>query len=296
MASPSYTYTLTNGTTADATQVTQNFTDILNGITDGTKDLSISALTCAGTATLNGHVNLGNAAADDLTITASLASSLPVKTTASFDVGSSTLGLRSVYLGANSQTVRLLASSSMSATWTLTTPVNAGTAGYHLITDGAGVTSWTLATQGTATNDDAAAGKVGEYQQQSRLEGSATSLTSTTPVNLTSTALSLTAGDWEVTGAVAFTTSGASFQDFELAFSKTSATLPATTTRAVPTSGEFYITYSAVAVAGDDVSVHSTPTVRISLSSTTTIYFVVQATYSGGTVTAYGSYWARRAR
>lgn len=99
MTSPSLTYTLTNGATADASQVQQNFNDLLNGLTDGTKDLSISALTCAGTATLNGHVNLGNASADDLTISASLASSLPIKTNNSYDIGSSTLGLRKLYLG-----------------------------------------------------------------------------------------------------------------------------------------------------------------------------------------------------
>jgi hypothetical protein len=106
MAAPSLTYSLTNGSTADASQVMQNFNDLLNGITDGTKDLSISALTCAGTASLNGHVNLGN------------------------------------YFGANSQTVNVKASSSMSATWTMTLPVTAGTSGYLLQTDGAGVTSW----------------------------------------------------------------------------------------------------------------------------------------------------------
>tara|TARA_R110000868_G_scaffold9394_1_gene46898 strand:- start:1653 stop:2921 length:1269 start_codon:yes stop_codon:yes gene_type:complete len=142
MTSPSLTYTLTNGTTADASQVMQNFNDLLNGYTDGTKDLSISALTCAGTATLNGHVNLGNASADDLTITASLASSLPIKTTNSYDIGSSTLGLRAAYFGANSQTVNIKGSASMSATWTMTLPVSAGTSGYVLSTDGAGVTSW----------------------------------------------------------------------------------------------------------------------------------------------------------
>lgn len=142
MASPSLTYTLTNGTTADASQVQQNFTDLLNGYTDGTKDLSISALTCAGTATLNGHVNLGNSSADDLTVTASLASTLPIKTTNSYDIGSSTLGLRALYLGANSQTVNIKGSGSMSATWTLTLPVTAGSANYCLETNGSGVTSW----------------------------------------------------------------------------------------------------------------------------------------------------------
>lgn len=155
MAAPSLTYTLTNGSTADATQVQQNFSDLLNGITDGTKDLSISALTCAGTATLNGHVNLGNSSADDLTITASLASTLPIKTTNTYDIGTSTIGLRALYLGANSQTVNIKGSSSMSATWTMTLPVNAGTNNYVLATNGSGVTSWT--TISNANVDSAAA-------------------------------------------------------------------------------------------------------------------------------------------
>jgi len=142
MAAPSLTYTLTNGSTADASQVMQNFNDLLNGYTDGTKDLSINALTCAGTATLNGNINLGNASADDLNITASLASSLPIKTTNSYDIGSSTLGLRAAYFGANSQTVNIKGSASMSATWTLTLPVSAGVTKKVLYTDGSGVTSW----------------------------------------------------------------------------------------------------------------------------------------------------------
>lgn len=146
MAAPSYTFTLTNGTTADASQVQQNFADILAGVTDGTKDLSINALTCAGAATFNGNVNVGNASGDDLTITASLASSIPVKTTATYNVGSSTLGLLSLYFGGNSQTTRVMGSGSMSATWTLTLPVSAGSANQILITDGSGVSSWSAIT------------------------------------------------------------------------------------------------------------------------------------------------------
>lgn len=142
MAAPAVTYTFANSTTADASQVNQNFTDIINGVSDGTKDLSISALTVAGTATLNGNVALGNASGDDITMTGSLASSIPVKTTNSFNVGDSTHGLASIYFGANSQTVRLLPSGSMSATWTMTLPVTAGTDKYILRTNGSGVTSW----------------------------------------------------------------------------------------------------------------------------------------------------------
>lgn len=99
MPAPSYTYTLTNGTTADASQVQQNFTDILNGVSDGTKDLSINALTAAGTATFNGNVTLGNASGDDITVTGSLASTIAIKTNNSFNIGSATLGLAGIYLG-----------------------------------------------------------------------------------------------------------------------------------------------------------------------------------------------------
>src|SRR3990167_6639009 len=97
MAVPSYTYTLANATTADADKVMQNFNDILNGVTDGTKDLSVSALTVGGTAAFNGAVTLGNATGDDITVTGSLASSIPVKTTSTYDVGSATLTLPHVY-------------------------------------------------------------------------------------------------------------------------------------------------------------------------------------------------------
>jgi hypothetical protein len=98
MASPSYTYTLTNGTTADADQVMQNFNDILNGVTDGSKDLSISALTCAGTTTLNGAINLGNATTDDITVTGRIASDVDPKTAASYTLGDSTQTWRALYL------------------------------------------------------------------------------------------------------------------------------------------------------------------------------------------------------
>jgi len=91
MAAPSYTYTLANSTTADADEVMQNFNDILNGVSDGSKDLSISALTCAGAATFNGNVTLGNATTDDLTPTGRWAADLDPKTAATYALGSSTL-------------------------------------------------------------------------------------------------------------------------------------------------------------------------------------------------------------
>lgn len=98
MPAPSYTYTLANSTTADASQVMQNFNDILNGVSDGTKDLSINALTCAGTATFNGNVTLGNATSDDLAATGRWASNLDPKTAATYDHGTSTQTWRALYL------------------------------------------------------------------------------------------------------------------------------------------------------------------------------------------------------
>lgn len=124
MASPTVTYTFTNSTVADADEVNTNFTDIINALTDASKDISISALTAAGTATLNGSVAIGNASSDDLTVTASLASSIPIKTTNTYDIGSATLGLAGIYLGnaGGSTTVRVVSASSIASSFTATIP------------------------------------------------------------------------------------------------------------------------------------------------------------------------------
>ena len=139
MANPAVTYTFSNSTTADATQVNTNFQDIIDSLTDGTKSLSIDALTVAGAASLNGSVTLGNGTPDDITFSGSLASSIPVKTNNSFDFGSSTIGLAGVYLGApSSRTTRVRANQSLGASNTLTLPDGGGTAGYLFRTDGSG--------------------------------------------------------------------------------------------------------------------------------------------------------------
>jgi hypothetical protein len=142
MANPAVTYTFSNSTTADATQINQNFSDIINALTDGTKSLTIDALTCAGAVTLNGHVTLGNGSADDVSILGSLAASVPVKTNNSFDVGSSTLGLAGVYLGApSSRSTRLLSNQSLAGSISLIMPGTVGNAGDYLESDGTNM-SW----------------------------------------------------------------------------------------------------------------------------------------------------------
>jgi hypothetical protein len=73
MANPTVTYTFVNGNVADASQVNQNFTDLINSLTDGSKSLNIDALTAAGAATLNGNVTLGNAVGDAITVNGAFA-------------------------------------------------------------------------------------------------------------------------------------------------------------------------------------------------------------------------------
>lgn len=148
MGFPTYTYTFTNSTTADATQVNQDFNDILNGVSDGTKNISVSAGTFAGTLTANGNVTLGTTGSNTITVNGSLASTFPVLTNNSFDIGSSTLGIRAYYAGCNSTfTTKIAGNSSLSGSWTFTLPVNAGTNLYTLQTDGSGNTSWAAPAQ-----------------------------------------------------------------------------------------------------------------------------------------------------
>lgn len=134
MASPSVTYTFSNSTTADATQVNQNFTDLINGVSDGTKDLSISALTCAGNVTLNGNTTIGNASSDTLTVTASLASTVNIGTTFSYDLGSTTIGLRDVFFGSADSAARTtkIRAGTVASSNTLTLPIATGTLGLSI--------------------------------------------------------------------------------------------------------------------------------------------------------------------
>lgn len=105
MPSPSVTYTFSNSTTADASQVNQNFTDLVNGISDGTKDLSISALTCAGNVNLNGNTTIGNATSDTLTLTAYMASGAVPASHNTYDLGLvTTNGWRALFLASSGST------------------------------------------------------------------------------------------------------------------------------------------------------------------------------------------------
>ncbi len=145
MANISVTYNFVNGTAADGDAVDTNFQDIINGTSDGTKDLAISALTCGGTATFNGNVLLGNASADDIQFNGSLATSIPIKVTRTYNIGSADLGLAIIYLGMNSTyTIALQGpSSGASADYTLELPATVGVIGQGLVRTSTTAVGWT---------------------------------------------------------------------------------------------------------------------------------------------------------
>jgi hypothetical protein len=58
MAYISVTYSFSNATVADATQVNTNFADLIAGLSDGTKDIKINTLTVEGISTLKANVGV----------------------------------------------------------------------------------------------------------------------------------------------------------------------------------------------------------------------------------------------
>lgn len=152
--------------------------------------------------------------------------------------------------------------------------------------------------RGTATNDSAAAGFVGEIISASIVRSSATSISTNTGLSLTS--ISLTAGDWDVRamGAIIATNAGTSIIYFSTSVSKTNNTEPGADTICVPTSGEVKVAQSmpASVIGNNNSFCVTTGPVLVSLASTTTIYLVVFGTFTVSTASAYGSIVARRVR
>lgn len=140
---------------------------------------------------------------------------------------------------------------------------------------------------GTTTNDDPPVGSPGQLISQTLAVGSAISLTTNTAISIIS--ISLTAGDWDVTGVVDFhpgaLTTGSYFQGGISA-----------TNNALGTQDQYASAPMAlVAGLGVDVGLNI-PVSRLSLASTTTIYLTCKAGFSTSTLTAYGTIRARRIR
>lgn len=150
---------------------------------------------------------------------------------------------------------------------------------------GALTTTGATALKGSATNDSAAAGNVGELLSGTVLSASAVSLTSLVTANAAS--VSLTAGDWDVDGFVGFSLTSASLSSAVAGVGTTSATLGS--------EGSYVKQPLTTTLLTDNVH-FVTPTQRISLSATTTVYLHARAQFSAGSVGAYGVIRARRVR
>lgn len=141
---------------------------------------------------------------------------------------------------------------------------------------------------GTATNNNAPAGSVGEYVSSNVPFGSAVALTSTVKADITS--ISLTAGDWDVSATVGILPAGSTTTSaITSAISTTSVTFPAS-----PGAGGYMSAgFASAAGVGNVLPIGTT---RLSLASTTTVYLVAQSTFAVSTSAAYGFIGARRAR
>jgi hypothetical protein len=142
---------------------------------------------------------------------------------------------------------------------------------------------------GTTTNNSADTGVVGEYLV-STVSNSTVSLTTNTAANITS--LSLTAGDWDVVGNLQLGTAATTNLAYWYSTISTSSGTLATSSVAAsnvasPTGGTVF---------GENAFTLLSPTVRISLSATTTVYLVAQAGFTVSTLTAGGTIRARRIR
>lgn len=141
---------------------------------------------------------------------------------------------------------------------------------------------------GAATNNNAAAGVVGEYISSSIVLGSAVSLTSTTAADVTSIALS--AGDWDVCGSIHFSPgAGTTNTTLDLGINTTTATLPTAAT-------ENNRAQTVLAIGANQWITLSSGAVRFNVSGATTVYLVARATFLVSTMAAYGFIGARRVR
>lgn len=151
--------------------------------------------------------------------------------------------------------------------------------------------SSTTGVVGTTTNNDAAAGSVGEFVTAGVVEGSAVGLSTGITSNVTS--ISLTAGDWDVWGTIGFTGGATTTLRYGIGcITTTSGGVTASNLRASIPFGSGISPFAVDSVA----IVAAIASQRFSLSGTTTIYITGSAGFSVSTCSAFGTISARRRR
>ena len=142
---------------------------------------------------------------------------------------------------------------------------------------------------GTTTNDNAAAGSVGEYISAALPRANSITLTSSQPTSIVSILLS--SGDWDVWGAM----QNLFITGHDLSAVVCGTSLVSNTFDTITTG---YVTSQTIQGlgAGNNANAQlSAPMRRLSISTTTTIYLTVQLNFTGS-MGAYGFIAARRAR
>jgi hypothetical protein len=221
-----------------------------------------------------GNTIVAMAPATDVIVTCILTSGTSAASWNS-DYSTETVGVSSIAGTAN----QVIASAATGAV-TLSLPQSIATSSG--VTFGSVTLSTTTGIVGTTTNNNAAAGSVGEYVTSAVPVGP---VALTTAVQTNITTISLTAGDWDVYGTfVAVPAGGAVITTAVVGTSSTSATVGSTGT------------YTQIADTNLGVPGIPAPMLRFSLASTTTIYLVGYATFAAGTVGGYGVLYARRVR
>lgn len=246
MAAITVTYTFSNGTTADATQVNTNFTDILNGLSDGTKDISIGALTVATTATLTGVASF----AAQLRSALGSVSAPAYSFTGDLNTGMYSSGADALELVTNG-----------------VTRVALGTSGTL------GNTSYAFSMYGIRSGASPAAGTIGEYTEA--VQSTATN-TSGNNVWGDGASLSITAGEWELSASCDFSLGTAS---------SVSAVLLGISTTSGNSATGLTFGYNAFSAPGPTASADTPlwiPCYRVSVSSTTTYYLKIKANFTAG--------------
>jgi hypothetical protein len=142
---------------------------------------------------------------------------------------------------------------------------------------------------GVQDGTSAQAGSVGEYLSSLVAVGAPVSLTTATPANVTS--LSLTPGDWNLDGNINFTAAAATTADGALWVGAIN-----TTTATVSTDGSEVQLNPGVNTTTSFKDSITIPMKRVLITTTTIVYLVVEATFTAGTVGAYGKLSARRIR
>jgi len=251
----------------------------INGNTFTTGTYTLTGVT-AKTLTFNNSLTLAGTDATTMTFPSTSA------TIARTDAGNTFTG---------HQTIEGVTSTGATGTGNLVfsaSPTFTGTISAAAITATGAITpSQTAGIVGTTTNNNANAGSVGEYVSSTVVDASAVALTAGVAADITS--ISLTAGDWDVSGLVMLDDTGmTNLTNFFGWCSTTSATLPSLD---LAIRAHFLWSGSGLPAGTPAITL---PTQRFSLSTTTTVYFSAYCNYttSPGNAKAFGMIRARRIR